>query len=238
MTSSFLLNLAKMSVSGTPGTGSPSLGSALPTFFSFAEAGAVDGKPYKWLIRDGADVELVVGNYNSSGPTISRTTVLMSKIAGTAGTTKLTLTSAAIITCVASVEDFDVSQFTAKTVPIDADYIWVYDSVSGNKVKTSWANFKAVLPSGGQPIPTSSTDFQVGAVVLATVVSGSVSNGSTVAGSNLRLFVAISNTTSHVVELRDSTLGSTLSGTWKNISGRTLELNSGQGDVGYWVRTA
>lgn len=81
---------------------------------------------------------------------------------------------------------------------------------------------------GGQPIPTSSADFQVGSVLIAKLASGTVANGSTVGGSSLNLVVGGAGTL--------TTGGVSLSGTWKNISGMTMD--SAGTCHGYWVRTA
>jgi hypothetical protein len=66
-------------------------------FATFAEAGAVDATAYLYLIEDGDDFELGTGTYTSAGTTFSRDTVHLSKIAGVAGTTKITLSGSAQI---------------------------------------------------------------------------------------------------------------------------------------------
>lgn len=100
-----LLNSARMTVSGTPGTGTITLNAAVAKYFTFAEAGAVNAAQYSYRIEENNDFEIGVGTYTSSGTTFSRDIVTGSKIGGTAGTTKMTLTSAAEVMLVARAED-------------------------------------------------------------------------------------------------------------------------------------
>lgn len=81
----------------TTGTGTVTLGSAVTKFATFAEAGAVNGATYTYCIEDGNDFEAGIGTYSTTGPTLTRSTVFLSKIAGTSGTTKLDLTGSAQI---------------------------------------------------------------------------------------------------------------------------------------------
>ncbi|MCD1645233.1 hypothetical protein [Aurantimonas coralicida] len=81
------------------------------------------------------------------------------------------------------------------------------------------------LPEAGQPIPTTSS-FAVGTLLLCQKALGSaVANGATTAGSNLEVGSAGNN---------NANPGGTLSGTWKNVNGSTLN----QYEHGYFVRTA
>ena len=86
--------------------------------------------------------------------------------------------------------------------------------------------FSYVVASSGQPIPSSST-FAVGTFLIAQNGSaGTITNGSTLAGSSLN---QIGNTASGTL----TWLGGALTGTWKNVSGVSLQNNG----WGYWVRT-
>jgi hypothetical protein len=85
-----LLNRARMTTA-TTGTGAVTLGSAVASYFSFAEAGAVNATAYSYVIEEGDDFEIGSGTYTSSGTTLSRDTVTASKIGGTAGTSKMNL---------------------------------------------------------------------------------------------------------------------------------------------------
>lgn len=71
-------NRVKVSVSGTPGTGSITLGSALTGFVSFATAGVANTDTLPYVIEDGAAWEIGVGTYSSTGPTLARTTITAS----------------------------------------------------------------------------------------------------------------------------------------------------------------
>lgn len=91
-----LLNRARMTTA-TTGTGTVTLGSAVSGYATFAEAGAVNAATYDYTIVDGSDFEMGVGTYTSSGTTFSRDTVTLSKIGGTAGTSKINLSGSAQI---------------------------------------------------------------------------------------------------------------------------------------------
>lgn len=82
--------------STTTGTGTITLAGAVSDiFFTFAESGITDGQVVSYLIIDTAteDVEVGFGTYTAAGTTLSRDTVLISKIAGVQGTTKITLSA-------------------------------------------------------------------------------------------------------------------------------------------------
>lgn len=86
-----------MTTSNT-GTGTITLGSAVSNFFlTFAEAGVANGNVVSYCIEDGTDFEIGIGTYTSSGTTLSRDTVRVSKIGGTAGTSKLNLSGNATV---------------------------------------------------------------------------------------------------------------------------------------------
>jgi len=87
-----IANRVKMTVSGTPGTGTITLGSAVAGFQSFAGAGVSNADTVPYIIEDGAAWEIGVGTYTSSGTTMSRS-VTASSNSGNA----INATSAAIV---------------------------------------------------------------------------------------------------------------------------------------------
>lgn len=97
----------------TSGTGTVTLGSATSNATcTFAEAGVADGDVVTYLLTEGSDFEIGRGTYTSSGTTLSRTTVLLSKISGTSGTTKMTLAGSAEVRITAAAEDFTMGKQT------------------------------------------------------------------------------------------------------------------------------
>ena len=90
------LNRVKVSVA-TTGTGTVTPGSAVSNArLSFAQAGAKDGMSIAYMLEEGSDFELGRGTYTAAGG-VTRDTVLMSRIGGTVGTTKMTLAGAATL---------------------------------------------------------------------------------------------------------------------------------------------
>lgn len=89
-----ILNRAKMSVSGTPGTGNITLGSASTGFMDLATAGISNGDTFPYVIEDSSNWEIGIATYSSTGPTVTRTTVVASSAGGT---TPISATSAAVI---------------------------------------------------------------------------------------------------------------------------------------------
>jgi len=82
------------------------LGSASSNAFTtFAEAGVADAATVTYCIEDGTDFEIGTGVYTSSGTTLTRATVLISKIAGTSGTTKINLSGGATVRVIYAKED-------------------------------------------------------------------------------------------------------------------------------------
>ncbi|EAQ34560.1 hypothetical protein NB311A_06066 [Nitrobacter sp. Nb-311A] len=90
----------------TTGTGDVTFGSASSNaFVTPTEAGAGDGDTVRYLIVDGTDFEVGIGTIKSSVAEMERTTVKESKIGGTVGTTKLTLSGTAVLSLSASAAD-------------------------------------------------------------------------------------------------------------------------------------
>jgi len=99
-------NRVRMSVTGAPGTGTITLNAAYNNAYAtFAEAGITTGQVVPYFIEDGLDFECGNGTYTNAGTTLSRDTVHLSKIAGTAGTSKLNLTAQAVVYLSPNAED-------------------------------------------------------------------------------------------------------------------------------------
>lgn len=92
----------KMSVSGTPGTGSITLGSASSGYQSFAEG--FNNKPcvVGYAIEDGTAWEVGKGTLNSTGTVLTRDTLRSSSTGAF-----LNLSSAAVVFCTPSSEQID-----------------------------------------------------------------------------------------------------------------------------------
>ena len=100
-----MVNLVRVLTSST-GTATMTLGAAYSQLFmTSAEANMVDGRTYTYLIVDGNNWELGKGVYTATGTTLSRVTVLASRISGTLGTTKITLSGTAQVRIIESADD-------------------------------------------------------------------------------------------------------------------------------------
>lgn len=92
----------------TVGQGTLTLGSAVGSnMMTPAESGAVDGDETTFVIEEGADFEISRGIVGGSATTITRATVLVSKINGTPGTSKLELSGAGQVRFIQSAEDIN-----------------------------------------------------------------------------------------------------------------------------------
>ena len=97
----FLHDMAEMTVTGTPGTGTITLGSAVTGYQTFANAGVVDGELVSYSIRDGANWEVGQGTYTASGTTLARGAIYSSN-----SNSAISATSAAVVWIAALAEEF------------------------------------------------------------------------------------------------------------------------------------
>lgn len=101
----------------TVGTGSATLGAAKSNAFcTMSDAGGVTGT-YTFIFEDGTDFEIVQGVWTSGTNVFTRVAVYLSKIAGVAGTTKISLSGSATMRLIAAKEDLtDASLFQSGTL--------------------------------------------------------------------------------------------------------------------------
>lgn len=99
-----LVNRAQVSTS-TTGTGTVTLGAALPGFRTFAAAGIADGDEVRYVIEDGANWEIGVGTYSSTGPTLARLVEESSN-----SNSAISLSGAARVYVAATADDFRLTQ--------------------------------------------------------------------------------------------------------------------------------
>lgn len=78
------------------------------------------------------------------------------------------------------------------------------------------------------PLAPSSATFPVGAVAFVRIISGSVANGDTISGANLRL-VTFNNRIGSIGF--DVGTGQAQTGTWRNVSGDTLDASGMPGSI-------
>jgi len=96
-------------VTATTGTGSSiALGTALSAAFFTAAEALVDGRLYTYIIEQGADFEIQVGQaFTASGAILARGTPDSSKIGGTAGTSQINLNGTATVRIIASAAELN-----------------------------------------------------------------------------------------------------------------------------------
>ena len=121
-------NRVQVAVSGTPGTGAVTLGSAVSGAQTFASAGITDGEPVEYLITDGAAWELGVGVYASTGPTLTRVSIRKAS-AGAA----ISATSAALVSIVACGRGNASDQTAARGLPVASVHFWIDRDADGDE---------------------------------------------------------------------------------------------------------
>jgi len=124
MISNALYNRAKMTVSGTPGTGAITVGSAVAGFQTFSAAGVTNGTVVSYVIEDTSNTwEIGQGTYSSG--VLTRTKVIASSSSGSA----ISATSSAIVYLSALATDINRSA----NRPLSANFtaVQVFQSGAG-----------------------------------------------------------------------------------------------------------
>lgn len=134
-----LVNRARMSVSGTPGTGVISVLAATTGFQSFSAAGLNNGDTFPYVIEDGTNWEYGIATWASSG-TVTRTTIEGSSAGGT---TAISVSSSAIVYCGALATNFQLAYLNDVNVTegsgIDG-YVLTYQNSSGKWIASAAAS--------------------------------------------------------------------------------------------------
>lgn len=115
---------AKMSVTGTPGTGTVTLNAAVSPFQTLAAAGVVDGDLVSYLIEEGTSWEVGRAKYTASGTTLARasTTDPMAAFASSSGSA-VSFTSAATVSLVELPQDVDGAPYRIANLTT-GKYVW------------------------------------------------------------------------------------------------------------------
>lgn len=147
-----LHDMAKMSVSGTPGTGTITLSAAVSGFQTFAAAGVVDGETISYSAQDGLLWEIGRGVYTASGTTLTRSPLFSSS-----GGSAVSLTSAANVAIALLAEDLLKLTVLSKT----ANYSLL--------ATDSWSVFDNAGASGSVifTLPTAAAGLNFGFTVVA-----------------------------------------------------------------------
>jgi hypothetical protein len=213
--SAILANRVRVN-SATTGTGTLTLGGAFSNAFcTFAEAGVANGQTVTYCIEEGLDFEIGRGVYTSSGTTLSRATVLLSKIAGTAGTSKMNLLGAETVRIIVAKEDLDVNDFDEDAAPDSAaDFVWTHDTSATLKKKVKPKNFLAAT-NGAAPGMFNGTVVESHASNAATFAVKTLA-GADPSGTDPVVFVFPTTTGGYVVRTVTAALSITVS------SGSTL----------------
>lgn len=186
MANNKLYDRVKMTVSGTPGTGTITLGAASTGFRSFADASVATGSLVSYLIEDGVAWEYGTGTYTVTGTTLARTTVTASSAGGT---TKISATSAAVVYITALTAD--LAQYDSvgalnvtnalrekKTAPTISAGTLTLDCSTGNIFAVSLN--AAITTLSFTNVPTTGTAFGLTLMFTADGTARSVTWGGSV----------------------------------------------------------
>lgn len=153
----------------TTGTGTLTLGSAAPGRLTFAQAGASNGDVVRYAIADGANSEVGIGTYSTTGPTLTRDVVSASTNSGS----KISCSGSASVSVTFAAED-------AASATVGAWSYWRLRDLRhrSNVVGFQEIEFRATI-SGSPVAPTSvsaSTELD-GSNVAANGVDSNTATG-------------------------------------------------------------
>jgi hypothetical protein len=162
-----ILDRAKMSVSGAPGTGNITLGAAVTGYQSFAQAGVLDGDTFAYSAVDGSAWEFGVATYTALTGTLTRTVTKTSA----QNASPLSLSNTVIITAVLRAEDVSGNSATLATLP-DVN---INENTLANGSVLTWnltaGEWEGEAPSGGLILQNNSTSL--GSVTSINFVNAS-----------------------------------------------------------------
>jgi hypothetical protein len=151
-----------MSVSGTPGTGTITLGSAVSGYQTFAAAGVVNGEVVSYSILDGTNWEVGRGTYTASGATLTRGPLFSNN-----NNAAINVSSSAVVWIAPLAEDFKISALQDTSVSNATDgQVLEYVAAAGKWENLSLPN---VAPQGRLTL-TSGTPVLSSDVAAATTV--------------------------------------------------------------------
>jgi len=196
----------------TSGTGSVTLLGAVSGFQSFAVVGNTNTTYY--TITDGAQWEVGIGTYSTSGPTLARTTVLSNS---NGNTTPITLSG--------GLAQVFVTYTAEKSVNLDAS-----DNVTplGTIASGTWQGTTVGVPYGG----TGQTSYTDGQLLIGNSTGNTLTKASLTAGTGISITpgsgsISIASTvTSGVTITNDTTTATALYPTFTSAtSGSVAGLN-------------
>ena len=157
MTASTPFNLAKMTT-GTTGTGTIALGSAVLPYLSFVAAGVVDGATVSYTILDGANSETGQGVYSAGAQTLTRGPRVSS-----ASNAAIALSGNAIVMLTVAAEDLALQSLTGLNVlsagvKNDGRSGWFYATWTNQTSALSIYALQATVTVSGATVSWTGTD--------------------------------------------------------------------------------
>ena len=223
-----IANRVKMTVSGTPGTGTITLGSAVAGFQSFAAASVSNADTVPYIIEDGAAWEIGVGTYTATGTTMSRSVTASSNSGN-----PINATSAAIVMISPLAADLQAGTAAGNLVRLDGSAR--IPAVDGSLVTNLNATQIATGTISASRLPSISlTTGVTGTLPVAnggTGVTTSTGTGSVVLSNSPTLVTPALGTPSsgNLANCTFPTLNQNTTGTAANVTGTVAVANGGTG---------